>query len=177
MKVPQCAVWFSQCHLRMQLDKVVEQLAGHYNVEFCAVALQGAESSFLLANHGLDFSSVPHKSDKQGQATFSFFRHHINRELPIIIEDAAGDPRVKDDWPVVGPPCFRFYAAAPLVMESGVYAGTLSIASRMPRVEFGLEDAERLRKVSSQVVQLLQSSGTATARSRGEVWLADTLKA
>lgn len=172
MDLPQPAIWFSQNQLRTQLDQIVDELAVQYNAEFCAVTLQGVEDSFLLAKHGLDFSLAPHRPDKQGEATFSFFRHHINRALPIIIGDAAVDPRVKDDPLVIGPPGFRFYAAAPLVTECGVYAGTVSIASRMPRTDFGLEDAERLRDVSAQVVQLLKSP-----RSRAGLQFGEALKA
>lgn len=152
------SIWAACQDARQQLDQLLQEVAAHYGVDYCAVALHGAAGALLLAKRGLDLQTVPKKPDAHGFATFSFFRHHIRRDLPIIVGDAAADARLHNDPLVTGAPHLRFYAAAPLTTEPGVYTGTLSIASKSPRVDFTLEDAEWLTKVSAKVVRLVKPS-------------------
>lgn len=63
----------------------------------------------------------------------------ILAEEPMVVEDAAADPRFADNPLVLGEPFIRFYAGAPI--RSGAHTiGTLCVLDRQPR---RLDDAGR----------------------------------
>ena len=70
---------------------------------------------------------------------------------PIVIEDAAADPRVKDSPLVTGSLGLRFYAGVPLTRDDGVTIGTLSVVDRKPR-QVTEADLENLGDLAALVV-------------------------
>jgi phosphoserine phosphatase RsbU/P len=63
----------------------------------------------------------------------SFCGHAIQESRPLIVPDAALDPRFHDNPLVTGAPFIRFYAGHPLAGPSGCLVGTFCIAGPQPR--------------------------------------------
>lgn len=51
----------------------------------------------------------------------------------LVIPDAAADERFADNPLVTGDPYIRFYAGAPLILQSGHSPGTLCLIDTKPR--------------------------------------------
>ena len=85
----------------------------------------------------------------------SFCAHAILRSDLLVVPDASADPRFSANPLVTGPPHFRFYAGAPLVMPDGHVLGTLCVIDQVPR-QLSPEQADALRTLSHQVVSELE---------------------
>ena len=87
----------------------------------------------------------------------SFCLHTIERpDRVMVVEDASKDPRFADNPLVVGAPGIRFYAGAPLTMESGAALGTVCVIDTQPHhVDEKL--IEELRFLASQVMSVLHT--------------------
>lgn len=87
---------------------------------------------------------------------------------PIVIEDAAADPRVRDSPLVTGSLGLRFYAGVPLTREDGRAIGTLSVVDRKPR-QVTETDLENLRDLAALVVAQIAAvpDDTSTNRTGG----------
>ena len=59
--------------------------------------------------------------------------HVVANGEPLIVPDAAEDPRFADNPSVLGDPKVRFYTGYPLVAEEDVVLGTLCVADTKPR--------------------------------------------
>ena len=89
----------------------------------------------------------------------SFCTHALSGDAPLVVEDAAEDPRFSDNPIVVGPPWVRFYAGAPLVLSDGAVLGTVCVLDTVPR---------RLTEDQTRALQVLarQVAGEIERRSR-----------
>lgn len=86
----------------------------------------------------------------------AFCSHTIAQNDPLIILDAALDPRFYDNPLVIGPPFIRFYAGVPLHAPSGHAIGTLCLADTQPRSSFSDADREILRLLVDLTVDRLE---------------------
>ena len=149
----------------MQIDKIIAEVAAFYEVTVVAVAVQRSGGTELIASRGLQVTYLDWKQEGSFNERFDFFRHSVNRNLPIIIEDTAQDARVRGDSLVTMGPRIRFYASAPIGFTGiGQCACTLSIASATPRI-FLLQNAEMLQRSAAEVGRLLSTSEDLSARS------------
>ena len=75
----------------------------------------------------------------------------------LVVPDLTRDPRTANNPLVLGDPCIRFYAGAPLRTAGGDVLGTLCVIDTVPRPA-GLTDAQAdgLRRLARQVVSLLE---------------------
>mmetsp|Transcript_121799 Transcript_121799/g.316100 ORF Transcript_121799/g.316100 Transcript_121799/m.316100 type:complete len:246 (+) Transcript_121799:121-858(+) len=133
------------------LNVDLPKLAKSYSVGGCIVVLQVGDRVRVLARYGPDFS-LKRRGFRFG-LDFEFFRHHIARDLPIIITDARNTETVKDHPLVVGDPGIAFYAAAPLIIGPFQYAGTLCIFDRKPHPDFDLAHCADLQRAAGKVVE------------------------
>lgn len=95
----------------------------------------------------------------------SFCAHTIlDSQKVLIVEDAAGDERFRDNPAVTGAPHVRFYAGAPLVTPEGFALGSLCVIDYVPR---RLEPSQvfALEALARQAVSQLELSKTAKAKS------------
>mmetsp|Transcript_111265 Transcript_111265/g.278575 ORF Transcript_111265/g.278575 Transcript_111265/m.278575 type:complete len:227 (-) Transcript_111265:141-821(-) len=154
---------FGLGHFDLNID--LPKLARSYSVGGCVLALQSGARMRALARYGPDFGLK--RRDCQFGLGFEFFRHHIARDLPIIITDARQIDCVRDHPLVVGYPGIVFYAAVPLIIGPYQYAGTLSIFDSQPRRDFDLEHCVALQRAARKVVEgIMRSCRCSRARAK-----------
>ncbi|WP_157991444.1 GAF domain-containing protein [Caldimonas tepidiphila] len=73
----------------------------------------------------------------------------------MLVPDALKDERFAENPLVVGPPHIRFYAGAPIVLDSGLPMGTLCVMDTRPR-ELHDWQVQTLRLLAKRIVRLLQ---------------------
>ncbi|MFC3127622.1 sensor domain-containing diguanylate cyclase [Pseudoroseomonas globiformis] len=112
-----------------------------------AVSLVDAERQWFKARLGLDMPSCPRDA--------AFCAHAILQQDPLIVEDAARDPRFCDSPLVLGEAQLRFYAGAPLITAGGLALGTLCVADRQPR-DMSPQQREALAHLAGTVVTTLE---------------------
>lgn len=124
------------------------------------VSLVEKERQRFLARNGIDAAETPR--------TTSFCAHAMLEPAPLVVPDAAVDPRFAEFALVTGAPYIRFYAGAPLVSSEGVPLGSLCVIDTVARPE-GLTDLQRegLEVLARSVMQRLQSR-RADLESRAE---------
>ena len=112
------------------------------------VSIVDGDRQWFKARLGLDVEDTPR--------AISFCTHTIQRpDRVMVVEDATLDPRFADNPLVVGAPGIRFYAGAPLTMESGLAMGTVCVVDTRPhRVDE--KQIEELRFLATQVVSVLE---------------------
>ena len=110
------------------------------------VSLVDAERQWFMSTVGI--------KAKETHRDSAFCAHAILGHEPLIVTDAATDPRTFDNALVLGPPHIRFYAGIPLRMGDGHALGTLCVIDTIPRdiTPLQLADLESLaRQVTSQL--------------------------
>ena len=117
---------------------------------------------------GVDVPSTPRD--------ISFCAHAILSDEPLIVGDAARDPRFRDNPLVVGPPHARAYAGVPLTTRDGYRLGTLCVIDTRPR-SFSARQIASLRALASQASNQLELRRTLRAMERTELELHRALRA
>ena len=108
------------------LDDIARLAAELAGTPIALVSLVGREDQFFVGRHGLDTSGTPR--------AMSFCAHAMTGDAPLMIRDAALDPRFANNALVTGEMHLRFYAGAPLrSIAGGPSLGTLCVIDRAPR--------------------------------------------
>ena len=134
-----------------------------FSVPHAWISLVDADRLWCKAASGIAFGPTP-----RGAA---FCDHAVMSEAPLVVEDAAADPRFRDRAIVTGPFAVRFYVGIPLSLATGLPLGTLCIADTVPR-RMPDAEVERLRDLGEVVVAQLRhyearvASETEAARRR-----------
>src|ERR1700753_2599873 len=90
------------------LDRLTRVTGATFGVPMASISLLDGHRQWLKSRQG-DLSAEACRSH-------AFCNVTIEMSEPLVVEDAASDPRFKDNPLVVGPPYIRFYAGAPLCM-------------------------------------------------------------
>eukprot|EP00928_Gymnodinium_smaydae_P075676 TRINITY_DN58692_c0_g1_i1.p1 TRINITY_DN58692_c0_g1~~TRINITY_DN58692_c0_g1_i1.p1 ORF type:complete len:205 (+),score=28.18 TRINITY_DN58692_c0_g1_i1:58-672(+) len=122
---------------------VLMNVASHYGCGSCVLALRRQSLLHVVAVNSKGQIVFRKDVGLIDQEEFQLYHHHIDRSLPTIIFDAAGDWRLKSDPCVIGIPHVRFYAASPIYLSQNCL-GTLCIIDDMPKVRFDLDEAQYL---------------------------------
>jgi signal transduction histidine kinase/ActR/RegA family two-component response regulator len=70
---------------------------------------------------------------REGQIHGAFALHALREETVLWVDDASQDDRFCDNPLVAGPPGIRFYAGAPIRLDTGEAIGAVSVVSDGPR--------------------------------------------
>ena len=108
-----------------RFDRIVRLAMDVFEVPIAYLALIDADRQWLKAKCGL--------AGNQTGRDESFCGHTILGSGPLIVSNAAEDPRFHDNPLVVESPGIRFYAGHPLAGPGGYNIGTLCIADTTPR--------------------------------------------
>ena len=126
--------------LEVERDEVfdrITRLAGEvFEAPVAIINLVDLGRAWFVSGHGTGDLTCTSRRE-------SFCAHVVQGKTsrPLIVPDLTKDVRFKDFSTVLGPPCLRFYAGAPLVSPEGYKLGALCIMDVTPR-KHGLMDFE-----------------------------------
>jgi diguanylate cyclase (GGDEF)-like protein len=106
-------------------DKITSLVKTIFNVPIAAVSLIDAHRQWFKSALGLNGSETPRD--------VSFCTHTIKTRAPMVIENAALDPRFAANPFVVGEPFIASYLGVPLTTPDGYNIGALCGIDRVPR--------------------------------------------
>ena len=109
----------------IEFDRLVRLAAQLCHTPIAAVSLVDERRQWFKAIEGL--------AVRQTDISVSFCAHAIRQTGFFEVRDALRDPLFADNALVTGPPYIRYYAAYPLVTQSGHALGTLMVIDRVPR--------------------------------------------
>jgi len=135
-----------------EFDALVAIAARLFGTPVSLISLVDAQRQWFKANLGLPGTSETPRD-------IAFCAHAILGDAPLVVPDAAADPRFRDNPLVTGEPGIRFYAGAPLTLADGTRAGALCVIDRQPRTlgPEQLDALQRLALVASRVLAARQS--------------------
>lgn len=154
-----------------EFDALTELAADLFDVPISAVSVLAPDLQLFQGVCGL-----PERTTRREEA---FCNVTVERNDVLVVEDAAKDPRFRDNPLVTGEPFIRFYAGAPLKIGSGVAVGSLCLIDRKPR-KLSDEDRRRLlllARTVSDVMELRLGSRLADERQHELERQAELLRA
>ena len=130
-----------------EFDDITALVAAQLRVPICLVSLVDRDRQWFKSRHGLEASETPRD--------VSFCGHVVADGMPLVVEDAAADPRFADNPLVTGAPHVRAYAGMPLTTEAGFTLGTLCVVDHEPR-PLAPADLECLRRAARLVLNVVR---------------------
>ena len=118
-------------------DRITRIAARVFNTPISLVSLVDQDRQWFKSRVGLDATETPRD--------LAFCAHAILDGRPLIVEDAAEDPRFSGNALVTDDPRIRFYAGAPLVTHDGHRLGTICVIDMTPR-RFSADEAAMLEE-------------------------------
>lgn len=106
-------------------DRIARVARTVMQVPTALVSLIDRDRQWFKSHTGLDLTETPRQ--------ISFCHHTIEQDVPLIVEDAALDPRFCENPLVTGEPHIRFYIGAQLRDGNGFKLGTLCCIGPEPR--------------------------------------------
>ena len=111
------------------------------------ISLLDENRQWFKSHHGLEVRETPRE--------ISICSHAILQDDLFIVEDAEQDIRFKDNPLVTAGPELKFYAGAPLILDSDIRVGTLCILDTKKRSLTEIQK-KSLEALARQVVALLE---------------------
>lgn len=138
-------------------DRLARLAAHLFDTEIALVTLIDKDRQWFRASHGTEL--------KEMASGDGFCVHVLGQAAPMVVLDAAEDPRFRHSSAVIGEEQARFYAGAPIVV-AGQRLGSLCVIGRTPRedVEPGLLD--QLTDLAGLASTLLALKDEARVRAR-----------
>lgn len=108
-----------------RFDRITRTARRLFNVPIALISLVDGDRQWFKSCQGLAVNET--------SRSVSFCGHAILQDEPLVVPDAASDPRFHDNPLVTGDPTIRFYAGCPLRAPDGSKLGTLCLIGREPR--------------------------------------------
>ncbi|WP_296719276.1 bifunctional diguanylate cyclase/phosphodiesterase [Erythrobacter sp.] len=130
-------------------DDIVRLAARITGAKTAAISFIDETRQWFKARWGLDPRETP--------LSVSFCVHTIDVAAPLVVKDAAEDPRFADNPLVAGVPNIRFYAGMRILAADGTPIAALCVFDPTPRPQ-GITplEEETLRTLAGQVEALLE---------------------
>jgi signal transduction histidine kinase/CheY-like chemotaxis protein len=135
------------------LDAAARLAARLFECPITAVTLIDEDTQWLAACTGLDVCSTP-REDAFCAVTIQQAPRGV-----MVVEDAATDPRFRDNALVTGGPGIRFYAGASLTTSNGFNLGALCVIDTVPRRRPSDQALADLRDLADLAVAELERLG------------------
>lgn len=144
------------------IDEITQGAANVLHAPRAAVTLIDDRRQWLLSRVG----NLPQSTSRED----SFCQFTIQTDAPMVVLDAAQDPRFANNPLVTGAKPIRFYAGAPLVASDGSRLGALCVLDDAPRSAFGEREQQALARMANVVAAELEFAAHSRRRSvRGTV--------
>ncbi|MFC5479771.1 putative bifunctional diguanylate cyclase/phosphodiesterase [Massilia suwonensis] len=127
-------------------DRITRMAAKLLQVPSALISLVGSDTQWFKSRCG--FAAQYTSRD------VSFCGHAILTDEPLVVEDAARDPRFADNPIVTGEPHIRFYAGVQLYSVERAKLGTLCVIDSQPRA-LGDEELAELHDLARMVEELI----------------------
>ena len=137
------------------LDALTELAAERYAVPCANISLVDRERQWYASVVGPEMVENPR--------TVGFCAHTITQDRPLIVLDAAADPRFASN-PAVTQGGIRFYAGAQVVVD-GAAIGTFCLMDTKPRAAFDAEAEADLRAYGALVVRHVEAHALTRTKS------------
>ncbi len=136
-----------------RFDRVTRLAKQLFSTQIALVSLVDADRQWFKSRQGLDAEETTRD--------ISFCGHAIISDKPLIVSDAATDPRFSDNPLVSGNPNIRFYAGYPLAAPDGSRVGTLCLIDSEPK-QITAEQENLLGELARMVEEELDAADHAT---------------
>ncbi|MGB3739690.1 MAG: PAS domain-containing protein [Pontixanthobacter sp.] len=136
-----------------ELAQITQFAAALCEAPIALVSLVESERQRFLARAGLEERETPRPT--------SFCAHAMLQPEPMVVPDAALDPRFDTNPLVTGHPHIRFYAGVPLISHEGAPLGSLCVIDTQPR-------ADGLTTVQMRGLEVMATSVMRRLRHRRE---------
>lgn len=134
-----------------RFDRITEFAASEFEVPIALISLVDENRQWFKSRVGIDICET--------SRDLAFCAHALHSTELLIVPDALEDERFCDNPFVTGPPHIRFYTGAPLVLSSGLIAGTLCLIDMQPR---------ELDKIELAILGTLRDLAVAELQERGQ---------
>jgi len=133
-----------------RFDALTRQAQRAFGMPISLITLVDGDRQWFKSRAGTTLTQTPRDQ--------SFCAHAILGDAPLIVNDAAKDPRFADNPLVVGDPKIRFYAGVPLTSSDGRKVGSLCVIDRIPR-QFSEAQTRALFELGRQAERELSAAG------------------
>src|SRR5690606_25457949 len=100
-----------------RFDRITEFAAAEFDASICRISLVDENRQWFKSRIGIDVCETPR--------SLSFCAYALHSTETLVVPGTHADERFADHPVVVDPPHIRFSAGAPLVLPSGLIAGSL----------------------------------------------------
>ena len=111
-----------------EFDELTALAASALGVESAAISLVDHDRQWFKSRVNLSFAETPRD--------IAFCHHTVEQRDLLVVNDAARDPRFRDNPLVTAEGGIRFYAGAPLILDDGSCVGSLCVIDPAPRPDF-----------------------------------------
>ena len=133
-----------------RFDRMARLAAFAFQTPMSVISLVDAERTFFKAQVGLDTC--------QSSNDVSFCAGVVADGAPLIVMNAAADPRWSQNALVTADPHLRFYAGRPLRAPSGTILGAIAVIDTEPRFRWGEAEEAALYDLACVVEEMIGSS-------------------
>jgi PAS domain S-box-containing protein len=133
-----------------RFDALTRQAQRAFGMPIALITLIDSDRQRFLSHAGVTASEIPRDQ--------SFCAHAILGDAPLVVPDAAKDPRFADNPLVENDPKIRFYAGVPLTSADGRKVGSFCVLDRIPR-QFGESQMRTLFELARQAERELSAAG------------------
>lgn len=128
-------------------ERITDLVRSTTGVPIATITLVDAHRQWFKARRGIGDTEAPRE--------ISFCQYTIQSPEPLIVTDAAKDPRVCDNPFVTGAPGIASYCGIPLVTRDGFALGALCAIDTSPRI-FSAEQVAIMKNLAGMAVDWLE---------------------